>query len=263
MTQQLTVDSATDDNAHGILSQVIASLPVSLRPSTTGADLVAVAGDKWLRTAAQAAANGAKGLMVIAPGPDWDAAAIEKIRRANLPLVVDTTWAYNPAVAEAAPHLTALDGQDASIQTLVEAPLGSDLHQVAIAQLGLVRAGLGNLSEFRIDRWDKHGYEATGRLESGSEIALSATLTDARRPNATLRLLTRRAAVRVSLPEPGTATYGTATVSDETGAMLLPTSYESAHRAAWRDLHRRVTSGSASSDLDALLADIELLTTAR
>jgi len=263
MTQQVTVAPTTDARARLIIAQVVASLPVSLRSAAARSGLAAVTGDSWSRSGARAVEDGASGVMILAPGLALDTAALDEIRRAGVPVVVDTTWSYNPAVGSAAPHLMQLADEDASVETRVEAPAGSNLDEVALAQLGLVRSALGDIAEFRIERWNVHGYEAVGRLASGSDVAFSAILTNARRPHASIRLLTRRAAVRVELPDTGTATCGSVIVSDETGAVLLPTSFETAHRAAWRELHGRVVSGSTSSDFEELLEDIKMLTSAR
>lgn len=262
MSAQMSVAASPEADAAGAVAQVIASLPVSLRPGSDGSDLVAVSGPGWAEDAA-AAAPGTRGIMVVDPSP----ADVTPVAP-GVPVVVDSTWAYNPAVAVAAPHFAALNDDasnhgDAAFESRIDSHVGSDLEQVLLAQLALVRAAVDAVVALTIDRWNEHGYDARGQLASGASIALGAILSGGLATSASLRVLTKRAAVRLHLPDPVTATCGSVTVSGPDGATLLQTLYETPHRAAWRELHRRVEADESTSDLDGLAADIATLRSAR
>lgn len=272
MSRQLSVVASPEADAAGAVAQVIASLPVSLRPGPLPnrngeVDLAAISGANWAQDAVAAAAGGAAGIMIVNPSP-MDAEAFD----ISVPVVVDSTWSHNPAVAAAAPHFAALNeralndaaaSEEAVLESRVDAPVRTDLEQVLLAQLALVRAAVGAVASLAIDRWNEKGYDIRARLAGGASIALAAVLSNGLPASASLRALTRHNAVRLHLPDPATATCGMVTISGPDGATMLPTLWETPHRAAWRELHRRVTSGDSASDLDDLLADIATLRTAR
>lgn len=263
MSRQLSVVASPEADAAGAVAQVIASLPVSLRPGTGIADLAAVSGARWAEDAAAAAAGGVAGIMIVNPaptdasGPDADTSGI------RVPVVVDSTWSHNPTVDAAAPHIAALSADATAYESRVDAPVGSDLERVLLAQLALVRAAAGAVASLTIDRWNERGYDIRAKLDGGGSIALAAVLTGGLPASATLRALTAHNAVSLHLPDPATARCGTVTVSGPDGATVLPTLWETPHRAAWRELHRRVAAGESTSDLDDLVADIATLRTAR
>lgn len=270
MSTQLSVAASPHADANGAIAQVIASLPISLRSGSDRADLVAVSGVHWAEDAAAAANAGARGIMIVDPLPSDASACAERVASAGIPVVVDSTWARNPAVAVAAPHFAALGAagrsgtsDEGAFESRIDAPVGSDLDQVLLAQLALVAAAVGPVDSVTIERWNVHGYDARGRLRSGARVALAAVLTGGLPTCATLRVLTRHEGVRMHLPSPETASCGTVTVSGPDGATLLPTLWETPHRAAWRELHRRVNSGESTSDLDDLMAHIATLRSAR
>lgn len=268
MSPQLSVVASPDADAAGAIAQVIASLPVSLRPASAGqhsgegADLVAVSGANWPEDAVAAAAAGARGIMIVNPSPADAGAAEASTADIRVPVVVDSTWSHDPAVATAAPHFAALT-EAAAFESRIDAPVGSDLEQVLLAQLALVRAAIDAVATLTVDRWNEHGYDIRATLSRGASIALAAVLTGGLPKSATLRALGRTNAVRLHLPDPATATCGTVTVSGPDGATVLPTLWETPHRVAWRELHRRIAAGESTSDLDELVADIATLRTAR
>lgn len=260
MTEQLTVGATPEATTTGAIAEVIASLPVSMRAGDSAAGLVAVSGPGWASEAITVATGGARGILATDPVFTDFPTHAEELLGAKIPIVVDTTWAYNPAVDAAASHFAALNPADTMLESRVETRAGSDLARVLLAQLALIRRATGSaVTTLSIHRWKSNGYTAIGSAENGAEVALDAILTDVRPPSAALWALTRQAAVRLTVPDPTTATFGTVTISDQHGAVLLPTAYETAHRAAWRELHRRVNVGATTNDLPALLADLALV----
>lgn len=262
MTQQLTVTSSPEADSVGAVPQVVASLPVSLHPSDDGAAaLVAIAGSSgWTERAHAAISSGARGILVIGPSPEDVAALRERAEASGVPVVIDTEWAHNPAVGVAAPHFAAHNDADSLLEARVNAPVGADVDQVLLAQLALIRAAAEPVVSLAYARRNKRGYDALAQLAGGGQASLTAILTDAIPQTASLRIIKPRNAVTLALPGAGTAAPGKVTVSRPEGATLLPTLWESAHRAAWRRLHALVDAGQTCDDLRGFAEDAALVT---
>jgi hypothetical protein len=263
MTTQLTVSAAVAAQAAGDVAQVVASLPVSLHPAAERADLVAISGeDGWPVAAADAIASGARGVLVVDPVAADVADLIERATEAGVPVVLDSTWSDNPAVAGAADAFAAQHDPDSFAEARVDAPLGSDLDRVLLNQLSLVRTALAPVARIRFARRNERGYDAVAELTSGVTSGLSAILSDALPHSASLRVLRSETAVELALPAPVTAAPGQVTVSGPEGATLLPTLWETAHRGAWRRLHRLVEAGETAGDLAGFAGDVTAMRSA-
>ena len=260
MTTSLSVTSSTAADAAGAVAQVVASLPVSLRHADGPGDLVAVAGGPgWPQEAEEALGAGARGIMVIDPVAADVAALRERARAQGAPVGVDATWTYTPAVRAGADAFARLDGPDSLVEARVDVPVGSDLERVLLAQLALVRAAVGPVADLAFARRDAHGYDALADLASGARGSLTAVLSGALPSAATVRVVRPRSAAALRVPAPLAATPGAVVVSGEEGATLLPTQWETAHRAAWRRLHHLVETGGMSDDLDGFAEDVALV----
>ncbi|NQX26487.1 hypothetical protein HQQ81_03875 [Microbacteriaceae bacterium VKM Ac-2854] len=251
----LTVQADAPARAAGDVAAVIASLPVSLAPAdenTAGAaELVAIAGSAgWSGRAAEALAAGAHGVLVIEPVAE-DVAALDGL------VVLDRTFASNPGLSAALPAIEAID-DGALLEARVVVPVGADLDAALLGQLALVRAAGSPVAMARILARSAAGYTVRGELESGRSVLLTAVASDARPAAASLRLLGATSAVEVEIPAPVAARPLRATVTTAEGATLLPTQYETAHRASWRRLRDLLASGSPAADLDAFAADAAL-----
>jgi hypothetical protein len=249
MTPQMTVAGTPQADAAGDVAQVIASLPVSLHPASGGtADLVAVDGGTpaWPKEAEHRIDAGARGIMVINPVAADVTALQEKSAAAAVPVVIDATWTYNPAVASAKAHFAAHTDANSLLEARVNLPAGTDLEHALLAQLALVRETTDQVISLTFARRDRHGYDALALLATGGRAALTAIFTDSMPVSATLRIIKPRTAVELTLPGPATAAPGQAVVSGPEGATLLTTLYETAHRAAWRHLHRLVQTGGTT-----------------
>jgi hypothetical protein len=257
MTAQFTVTASAAAQEAGDVAQVVAALPVSLHPASDRADLVGIAGEEgWPEAAAEAIASGARGVLVVDPVAADVEALIERASAAGVPVVIDSPWSENPAVPGATEAFAAQHDPDSFAESRIDAPLGADLDRVLLNQLALIRAALGPVGEIRFARRTDRGYDAVARLESGVTAGLSAILSDALPHSATLRVLRSTTAVEVALPAPVTAAPGHVTVSGPDGATLLPTLWETAHRAVWRRLHRLVDAGRTADDLAGFARDV-------
>lgn len=256
MTTQLTVFASAEADTAGRIAETVASLPVSLHPGTEGADLVGVAGESgWTEAAAEAIRSGARGVLVVDPVAEDVTALGAQAEDAGVPVVLDSPWAHNPAVLEAAAVLAERNDADTLLDVRVDGPLGADLDRLLLGQLALVRAVAAPVVKLRFDRRNRTGYDAIGELASGARVNLSAILSDGLPAGATVRVIRAKDAVRLAVPHPGTAVPGHLVVSDESGATLRTTKWESAHRVAWRTLHELVVDGGTVAELAAFQED--------
>jgi hypothetical protein len=256
MTARLTVFASSDANTGGRIGQAVAALPMSLVPGAGDADLVGVAGGPdWVSAVVGAIDAGARGVLVVDPAP----ADVSALRASPVPVVLDGRWTYNPAVLDSASAFAVRNEAESLVEVRADVPVGSDLGRVLLSQLALVRTAIAPVVQLSFDRWNARGWDALGTLESGARVALSAILTDAVEPGASLRIIEPEDAVRLTVPDPATARPGHVVVSSGDGATLLVTKWESAHRVAWRTLHRLVVSGQAGTDLLGFEHDVELV----
>ncbi|MDQ0675153.1 hypothetical protein QFZ36_002714 [Pseudarthrobacter siccitolerans] len=264
MTTQLTVTAAPAAEASGAVPEVIASLPVSLHPAGADkSDLVAIDGSKgWTQAAEEAIRNGAKGLLVINPCPEDVTSLRDTAEGADVPVLVDSTWAYNPAVTAGKDAFTARNDADSLLETRINVPVGSDLERVLLGHLSLIRSAVDEVTDLRFVFKDMHGYEAQALLSSGARASLSAIASDSVPTSAYLRIIKPETAVETVLPGPSAAVPGKVTVSGPEGATLLETQWETAHRSAWRHLHRLVQDGASGTDLAGFARDVFTLRTA-
>lgn len=260
MTTRFTVTATPAAKKAGDVAQVLASLPVSLHPASAeanSADLMGFAGeDGWVAAVSEAIASGARGVLVVDPVAADVAALIATAEAAGVPVVLDSTWSHNPAVTNTADAFARHHSADSIVESRINAPVGSDTERVLLNQLSLVRTAVGAVRSIRFARRNDKGYDALATLASGASASLAAILTNSVPTSATLRILGSETAVELELPGPATAAPGHAVVSGPEGATLLPTLWETAHRAAWRRLHHLVQSGEPSGDLSGFADDV-------
>lgn len=120
----------------GGAGQQLASLPMALRPSVVdAAELVAVSGAAgWTARAAAALADGARGVLVVDPGPEDAQGLAETAAARRTPVVLDRPFASNPAVAQALPLITHGAGRNELIELTVTVPVNADRQRTAGGQ---------------------------------------------------------------------------------------------------------------------------------
>jgi hypothetical protein len=250
MTTQLTVTASDAANRSGRVAQVIAALPVSLHPAADAADLVALDGAPgWTEQAERAIDAGARGVLVVRPGPADVRSLLEKASDRNVPVVIDAMWTYNPAVANSAGAFADIFDDAFLLEARTYAATGSDWDRVLLDQLSLIRAAVAPVRGFRFVRRSEHGYAALAEFANGARASITAVRTDSVPESATLRSVKAQHLVELDVPAPETAIPGRVRVTGPEGSTLLETKWETAHRAAWRHLHGLATSGLTSSDL--------------
>lgn len=254
---------AADEAARrsGDIPAVIASLPVSLRPDRTGAELVGIDGAAgWVAAALAAVNGGARGLVVIDPVAEDVAALANAAQQKRVAVVIDRPFAGNPAVQAVREHFATVGGQHALLECTVTAPRGADLTRILMDQLALVGALAHQLASARALDWTPRRYAVAGLTADSRRVRLVGICTDARPPTAVVRQLGEDGSVRLNLPNPDTARPGHATVTTPDGAKLLPTLFETAHRVAWRRLVRLVHAGGQPDDMALFAHDSSIAT---
>ena len=237
---------------------VLASLPLSYTPAAdSGAGAVAVVdgSGRWSAAVVQALQDGAAGVIVVQPGAE-DVGELRAVAADHHGVVViDSTWASNPVVAEVRQALQAAIGQHSRLECRIVVRVGTDLDRALLDQLTLLRALVGPVTDLEILHWSEHGYVGESRAD-GLAVNFSVVCTNATPEAAKVRLLTSVGSIEVEIPSGETARPAHLIVTSPSGAKIAPTLYESGHRATWRRLHRLITSSEPADDLDDLEADI-------
>ena len=245
------------------LAAVLASLPASVQPAVESGTFVAVDGQfGWGDRIGEALDSGARGILVYEPCDlaEFDLAQLLEVsaRAAadRVPVVLDTGWAQNCAVASAAEGFRELSEQQRILEASLVAHPGASLRNLLVAQLALVRAAVSAVSALEPIIVSSHGYSMVGILNSGNRVSLAATLTRSLPESATLRMLGQHGSVTLRLTEQTTARPGRVTLTGPSGSTQLPTRFETGHRVAWRRLSAAVSVGKAVSDLEDFIDDM-------
>ncbi|SEJ63437.1 hypothetical protein SAMN04487917_108132 [Arthrobacter sp. yr096] len=260
---QYTVRATPEAQEAGAVALAVASLPESFGPAADGnhADVQVIAGRPgWTAQAVEAIAAGARGLVVVNPSPENVDSLAEAAARHNTVVVLDQRWASNPAINGAEDAVRSQAGRAAVLDTVATAPVGTDSGGLLADHLAAVVRIAGPLANLRRLSRGPHGYTTTAVLANGAPVALQGVVSNARPAALDFRLLTDDGGVSVTLPEPVAAWPATVTVTGPQGELLLPTIYESAHRATWRRLKEHLDAGTIPSDLHRFAALTESIT---
>ncbi|MBP2456874.1 hypothetical protein [Clavibacter michiganensis] len=226
--------AASTTHAHAAVA-TLASLPESFRRTDDAGDVVVVAGgDGWAGRATEAARAGARALLVLDPGPAADA-DLAALADAGTPVVLDVPWRHDEAVRRVAPRIHRLAAPGALFEARATVASTDDLDGAARALALTTQALVGSpLTELApLARTPDH-LMLTGRTASGVIVVVSAVVTAHAHACATFRLVVGDRAAHVTLPAPGTAAPGRASVTDAAGREDLPVVFESGHRTAMR-----------------------------
>lgn len=246
-------DRGTSDTA----AAVLASLPVSYAPAQM-ADSPAVSivdgGVGWPRQVREALDVGARGVIVVHPEP----LDVESLTGVSTPVVLDSIWAGNPAVAAAADSFHGASTSAQLVECRIVTAPGRSPAACLLDAATLLRAVISPLSRLELLARDSTSFIAIGeigRLGVGVSLLTSTGVA----PHAYLRTLTDDGGVEITIPHPGTARPAEVVITDQTGTRTLPTLWESSHRATWRRTHELVRAGDPCTDLVDLAADLRVL----
>ncbi len=257
MSPQYTVSATPEAEEAGSVALAVASLPATFGPAEADwADVVVVAGTPgWTADAARTVESGARGVMVINPVPEDTADLAAAAEAARTAVVLDLRWASSPALVSRISEPDARDavrsglGTAAMLDSVATAAPGTDSNRLLGEHLATLLTVTGMLDGVRVLRIDPTGYTATGRLANGAPFAAQGVLTSARPAGVDIQLYTLDGGVNISVPDPLAAWPAEVRVRGSHGEVLLPTLFESAHRAAWRRLKDHLDAGTLPDDL--------------
>lgn len=250
MSPLLSVNASPTAEAAGAVGSVIASLPVSLGPGSNDADIRAISGRPgWTAAALTAIADGARGVLVVEPAAEDTTALAHATEAAVVPVVLDRRWASNAALDSAAAAALEVAGEAVLLDSVAVAAPHTDPELLLGEHLALIVRVAGDIPELRIVQRGPRGYTVAGRLPNGAPVSLQGILTHALPGGARLELITADGGVNVEVPDPDTARPATTTVATASGATMLPTIFESAHRTSWRRLAGAVDGSAPTTDL--------------
>lgn len=251
MNNNYTVKFAPEAQVAGAVALVVASLPESFGPAAEAKAHVHVISGRpgWTAEAVTAIDGGARGIVVVNPAPENTDSLEAAAGPSNTAMVLDQRWASNPAMPAAEDAVRSLAGRAAMLDTVATAPAGTNSGELLADHLAAVVRVTGPLGKLRTVGLGATGYTVSATLANGAPVALQGVLTDARPASLQLSMLTDDGGVDLTLPEPSAAWPATVKVTDPHGELLLPTLFESAHRATWRRLKEHLDAGTVPSDL--------------
>jgi len=216
----------------------------------------------WVARLLAAVRNGARGVLLAAPGPADPDEVRDAARRATAAGTIvavdagytaDRTWRHAlPAWQEHAPGAQLLD----SVVTIDER--SSTLFTALIDQLTVVRPIVGALEGLHLLHRSDDQYIASARAD---QLAITLTGVVSGLETSTLRVDLVGVDRRWSARFDGDALARPALVTrfDADGSTAPPLRYESPHRAAWLDLHAAITDGTPPPyTLEALATDLTI-----
>jgi hypothetical protein len=237
----------------------LATLPLSY-PDPAG--VVFVDGDPgWPAELLRAMQANAAGIVVVHPRP-LDFAELLTAETSTI-VVIDSPWASNPAIGDAAEAFRATAADGSRVECRVITQPGSDFATALLDQVVLIRSVLGHVTNLRVVHLADRALHAEGSTDAAL-VDFSVVCTSAVPASASLRLLTADGSVELLIPSADTAQPARLTTVGPDGAVQTPTHYETGHRASLRRLRELHEAGSADglADLRHLHADVVTTTAA-
>ncbi|WP_432876740.1 hypothetical protein ACQPYH_27230 [Kribbella sp. CA-245084] len=228
----------------------VATLPLSF-PDPGDVSIVDGAGD-WPAGVRQALGSGATAVVLVHPRP----AEFADLLTARV--IVDSPWASNPVIDNAAAAFRVADGNH--IECRVVAEPGTDLGDALLHQLTLIRALFNPIRTATISYLSDHALYAEGSTDD-VRVDFSIICTSAVPTSATVRLLTSDGSVELTIPTGDTAQPARLITVGPHGAVLAPTIYETGHRATLRRLHDTAPADRLT-DLNQLYDDVQVASAA-
>ncbi|QAY72247.1 hypothetical protein ET445_01725 [Agromyces protaetiae] len=238
------------------LRAVLSSLPRSLRPAVDGGptDLREVSGDPgWRDRLVEAAARGARGILVSDPTPEAPGDHVED--SVSIPVVVHSKWTCSETARGAAPIFARLAETGARLDVRIVEGFTRPTETIVLEQLQLARALGRPIDELEILTSSQSSYTALGRSTTGP-VSFRMTRTRAEAPSAGARIIALHASAELRVPAPENGRPGSVVVVDDDGERELPLQFEDPRRTSWRRLHSAVVHGNPTDDLRALEADL-------
>jgi hypothetical protein len=264
MTTPLLVQAGPDVEQAGTVGAVVASLPVSFAPADGVPDVVALTGTAgWTAAATEAVRSGVRGVVVVDPVAEDPAALTAAAAEAGTAVVLDQTWAGNPALAESQAAVRTAIATALADAVLLDSVAwgvpGTDPEVLLTRHLGAVLACGVELKDLQVIQRNANGYTVIGSLPGGAPAALQGITTSSLPATATVSVLTSTGRADITLPDASAGWPAKVRSVTAAGAATFPTIYESAHRHSWRRLRAAIAAGAPETDLERFAAVTELV----
>jgi len=253
MTAQYTLTADADQSLFA--QELVASLPLSFMLADSATDVALVGGAPgWVEKALQRTGSGAV-VIVHDPAPVASSSIDALIGDARDRLRMAETFAGNPALAQLVQRC---DDLLSAVRTIRMYALGTDVRTSLLEQIRVLTA-IGWQSFEVIDaQIAPSGGLITGRCtrHGGSVLARLQVSVSTNARHHSLRAYSADAALKVDLPDAVTARPARVEAVTTEGALILPTIYETAHRATLRAVG---IEGAPLGQLASYRADLETL----
>lgn len=254
------VDAASPP-LRGVVAAV-ATLPATYRlqgARDDGAvpDVVVIDGARtgWGAQAADAAAHGARAVIVVAPSAPAGGPT------GGVPLIADDRHAGNPAARTLRDHLQAAD-RGALLEVRITDGLTATPRAQFAAALALAEAAAGSrAAQASLVVASARTHIARATLDDGRPVHIAMTCTDALPVGATLRIVSTGSVLSARFPDGTSAAPGIVRVSQRSGCTTPPAVYETAHRVALRRAARAARDAGTEDDTTDVLRRIALVDT--
>jgi hypothetical protein len=251
---------AAQDDIGPLVAQVIANLPVSFAPASgSRPDVVVVSGaGHWSGNAADALSNGARTVIVIDPSaddPDDVESLAQQAESRAAVVALSETFAGNPAIAAFRDRFPSAFTRLAAV-FIDSTATDADPMDLALTQIRVLRAvGLSDLTLQTVSTHTR-GFTYSGRA-GGALLGGVGALTTALPPRLRLRGHSPDRLIEIELPDAASARPADAVLSNDAGGYVLPTIYETAHRATFHRIQAAVLKGlSTAPQLREFASDV-------
>jgi hypothetical protein len=242
-----------DAGAAHLHRTVLASLTGYFRlAASPAADVQIVSGDRagWYRLAQSAVASGVRAITLTGTKA-LTAEAVHSLSREaaarGAVIAADTAYAADPSWTEALPLLAAGASSCAVLDSVVTVPrphLGTtgagELRAALVEQLAVVRPLLTDLTGLQAVHVSSWNYALAG-MAGGVTVTLSGVISGTGDSGLSLDLVGTGRRWQVRFEADALASPTRISACDLDGEHIRAPVFESAHRAAWMDLHHAVT----------------------
>lgn len=266
---QLTVASYGVNRDAATVSEVVASLPISFRLSTSEhADVVAIGGTPgWAEETAAVIDSGGRVILITNPCPVSPADSGELAALAALAvstgssIVLSEGWAGNPVLETMAIRWAEPIRRATLIEVVASSTPEITIDDLIVREIRVLRA-LG-LHPINLDAGviNETSFSLVGCLGEGARVEralvnLQATQSRVARSALEVIATSDTETVRSSLFSDRTARPGTGSFTTVGGRTVLPTIWQTAHRASFKRLHDASMAGVLIDDLTDFAADV-------
>lgn len=247
----MRVALAVDASSASSVAEIVASLPLSLTPSDGAPQIAAIQGSAGWATRAQEALD-AGALAAVVSSPSGHDGAARLSAEASGRVAIAWEFAANPGVQVAADAAAGLRGQAVVAECTVTVPESAGLETAILDALTATGRIVGGFAPVTVLLSGPDGHHLSSRLDNGAPLSVGILVSKAGPASLRVRLLTPEGGLTAVVPSAATAAPAEVRVVRPDGELLLPTLWETSHRATWRRAVEMASGSTASGDIAEL-----------